>query len=278
MTQVRKSMLCPRCGKLISVNAESCIHCGMKNPGALRRVPFLQNALSGKISYVSGIVTACIVLYVLAILRDPRAIFQATGFFNFLSPSGQALYDLGMTGAQAVRAGRWWTVITAIYLHGGILHIVFNLLWIRQLGPEVESLYGSSRFFLIFTISGIIGFLASNLFNIAFTIGASGSIFGLLGAVVYYGRHRGGTYGTLIYRQTIQWVIILFVLGFLMSFVNNAAHAGGFIGGYVSAMLLGYREHSQESLLHRRLALASLTLTILAFGMVAFTLLAGAPG
>jgi rhomboid protease GluP len=100
-----------------------------------------------------------------------------------------------MTGSYAMARGRFWTLITAIYLHGSLLHIVFNLLWIRQLGPAVEELFGTSRLILIFTFSGVAGFIISNLVGIQFTIGASGSIFGLLGALIYYGRHCGGVFG-----------------------------------------------------------------------------------
>ncbi len=262
------SMLCPNCGKLISVNADVCIHCGKKNPGAWQSVPFVQKILFGKLSYVDGIIRFCIFLYIVAILLDPRALFNFRNILQIFSPSGTALYLLGMTGSSIMAQGRWWTLITAIYLHGGILHILFNLLWIHQLGPVVEELFGEARFFLIFTISGVVGFLVSNFFGIPYTIGASGSIFGLLGAVVYYGRHRGGTFGVQIYKQTIQWVVILFLLGFMMSMVNNWAHAGGFIGGFLSAMALGYKERSPEKLIHRRLALLALILTGICFLMV----------
>ncbi len=267
-----RAILCPNCGKLVSATAEECIHCGMKNPGRWHNVPLMKKLLGGQISYVRGIMIVCIVLYVIALLIDPSALFRVRGIFQLLSPSGLALYLLGMTGSVAIAEGKWWTIITAMYLHGGLLHIFFNLLWIRQLGPVVEELFGSSRFFLIFTLSGMFGFIVSNAFGIRFTIGASGAIFGLLGAVIFYGRHRGGAFGTHIYRQTIQWVVILFLLGFMMDVVNNFAHAGGFVAGYVAAMLLKYQEIQSETLWHRRLALLSLALTAFAFLMVVLSL------
>ena len=93
------------------------------------------------------------------------------------------------------QAGHWWTLLTAIYLHGSVLHILFNVLWIRQLGPAVEQLYGPSRLVVIFTVAGAAGLLASNLLGLPLTIGASGSIFGLLGALVAFGQKRGGAFG-----------------------------------------------------------------------------------
>ncbi len=268
-----KAILCPRCGKLVSANAEACIHCGMKRPGRWRGIPLIQSILGGKLSYVDGIVSAAVILYVVSLLIDPRAIFQIRGIFDILSPSGIVLYLLGMTGSGAMAEGRWWTLFTAIYLHGSLLHILFNVLWIRQLGPVVEDLFGASRFFVIFTAAGVIGFVVSNMFGVAYTIGASGSIFGLLGAVIFYGRHRGGSFGFHIYRQTMQWAVILFLFGFFMSGINNFAHAGGFVGGYLTAMLLGYRELKPETLLHRRMALAALGLTGLSFLIVFLRLL-----
>ncbi|MEE2629189.1 MAG: rhomboid family intramembrane serine protease, partial [Candidatus Latescibacterota bacterium] len=80
---------------------------------------------------------------------------------NFLAPSPDSSFKVGMTGAYPVFGfGRWWTLITAIYLHGSLLHIGFNMMWVRQLGPVVEDLYGPMRLFVIFTVAGFTGFLA----------------------------------------------------------------------------------------------------------------------
>src|SRR5262245_64126442 len=99
---------------------------------------------------------------------------------------------------------------------------------------------------VIFTAGGVLGFIASNVAHVAFSVGASGAIFGLLGALVSYGRTRGGAFGVAIMRQYGHWALILFVLGFLMPGVNNMAHAGGFVGGYLAGALLGSRERRPE--------------------------------
>lgn len=265
------SMLCPDCGQLISVNAEECIHCGRKNPGMWGMTPVLRNLL-GRFGFTETVTAFCIVLYVVGILLDPSAMLRPRGLLSFLAPSMRSLYALGMTGAAAMQEGRWWTLITAIYLHGGLLHIFFNLMWIRQLAPIIDDLFGTARLILIFTFAGVLGFIASNFVGIPFTIGASGSIFGLLGAVIYYGHHRGGEFGMSIFRQTGQWALILFFLGFLMTGVNNWAHGGGFIGGYVTARLLGYSERRTESFTMKVLALGTILLTLVAFGLVVWNL------
>jgi rhomboid protease GluP len=153
----------------------------------------------------------------------------------------------GASGAVPVFAyDRWWTVLSASYLHGSILHILFNLLWIRQLAPAVAEMYGPGRMVIIYTAAGAAGFTASSatgmlvflpplLRGASLTVGASAAIFGLLGALVYYGR-RGGS--SLVGGQAWNYAVILFIFGFIMPGVDNYAHAGGFGGGYLAARLL----------------------------------------
>ena len=264
------SIVCPNCGRLVSVTAKQCISCGRRNPGLWGYGPLLQQLL-GDGSMISLVTGACTILYVMGLLIDPSAILRPQGLLGFLSPSMQALDKLGMTGAFAMSEGRWWTLITANYLHGGLLHIFFNMMWLRQLGVMVEHFYGSARSFVIFTVAGVVGFWASDLVNIPFTVGASGSIFGLLGALIYYGRRRGGTFGAAVYRQVGTWTLVLFAFGFLMPAVNNIAHAGGFIGGLSAAMVLGFHEIRRESSVHRLTAIATGLLTLASFGLALYT-------
>jgi rhomboid protease GluP len=138
-------------------------------------------------------------------------------------------------------------------------------MWIRQLGPAVQDIYGPARLVIIFSIAGVVGFVASNLLGHPFTIGASGSIFGLLGAIVAFGHKRGGTYGASVLKQYGQWALILFVLGFLMPGVNNTAHAGGFVGGFVSGLALSLAERRGESQVDYVLAGACIVATIVGY-------------
>ena len=213
------------------------------------------------------ITVACVVLYVLSLVIDPAGAMRPRGPFEMFSPSGAALRRLGMTGIGAWMNGEWWTLVTSIYLHGGVLHILFNVLWIRQLGPAVEELYGPARFFVIFTISGVAGCIVSDVIGVSFTLGASGSIFGLLGAMVAFGRRRGGAFGAMMLRQYGQWALLLFVLGFFMSGVNNLAHAGGFLGGLAAGLVLSLAERRAETTVDHLLAACILVATIVAFGL-----------
>jgi rhomboid protease GluP len=265
------SILCPNCGQIISVNAEKCIHCGRRNPGLWGFAPLLQGLL-GRFGFAEMVSIVCVIFYAISLLFSPSVNLRSSSFFTFLEPHPVILSLLGATSRFTVFSGQWWTLITAIYLHGNLLHILFNVMWIRQLAPEVEEYFGIARLILIFTIAGIAGFVFAILFSPYGAIGASGSIFGLFGAIVYYGRHRGGSFGMTVYRQTAIWAALLFFMGLSSPRVSNWGHAGGFIGGYLAAMLLGYTEKRPESFTMRLWAMGAVGLTILAFGMVAWNI------
>jgi len=225
-------------------------------------------------NFTNAVTAACVGLYILSLVFDPMAALRPRGLFDLFSPTLPALDALGMTGSIAWAQGRWWTLLTAIYLHGGLLHILFNILWIRQLGPAVEEIYGPSRLVVIFTLSGIAGFVVSNSLGVPFTIGASGSIFGLLGAIVAFGRARGGAFGRMVLQQYGQWALVLFILGFFMAGVNNWAHAGGFVGGFLSGLALEIAERRAETALDWLLASAAMVLTVAGFALALWTALA----
>jgi rhomboid protease GluP len=265
------SMVCPNCGRLISVNASSCMHCGRKNPGLWGYGP----ALSRWLAHINGLVpiltAVCVVLFVLSVLLELITSSRPQILSSIWALSTENLYRLGLTGRFAIRQGHWWTLLTAVYLHGGILHILFNLMWLRQLGYMVEELFGTYRAFIIFSMAGITGFVFSVFMGSMFTLGSSGAVFGMLGALIYYGRKRGGYFGAAIFRQVGSWAIMAFIFGFLFPNIDNWAHFGGFIGGYLSAMFLGYREIRAEKAVDRYSAFLLLLLTVIAFVMVAIT-------
>ena len=242
-------MVCPRCERLVGVNEQKCPHCGAWQPSMFGYGPALQRAFGGQFDLTNAITVVCAVLYVVSLLLDPRAIFQMNGIFDFLSPSSRALLQLGMTGGIGWAAGQFWTLCTATFLHGSILHILFNMAIMRQYLPNLVQLYGTPRAFVIYMMGGIGGFLVSNVVTGHSTIGASGAIFGLLGALIAYGRRTHQTYVT---NQLWMSAAMMFVMGFLMgSNVNNWAHAGGFAAGFGTAELMpdGHRREGMGLLL-----------------------------
>ena len=267
MRQAQGSVVCAQCNQLVGINEETCPFCGAWRPGLFGWAPFLRTLFGVRLDLITLIVGAVVTLYALALLLEPEAIMNSSGLLSILSPGGRALYQLGMTGGVAWQLGWWWTLLTATYLHGGLLHIVFNVMWIRNLGPVAADAYGPARTFVLFNTAGAGGFLVSNVMSGAPTIGASGAIFGLLAALIVYGRKRGAS---MLTQQLWQWAIILGIFGFVMPSVNNWAHGGGFAGGWVAAHLMGFSDEHRESTGVLLASLALIALTAIGFGLSFF--------
>ena len=218
MRRTEGSLVCARCGKLVGINEPTCPYCGAWRPGLFGFAPALQRIVGRQLDLVALILMTCITLYAVSLLLEPEAVFSGSGFLSFLSPGTRALYQLGMTGGVAWDLGWWWTLLTANYLHGGLLHIFFNMMWVRNLAPAATDVYGPARTFVLFNISGVTGFYLSNVMTGAPTIGASAGIFGLLAALIVYGQKRGSS---MMSAQLWQWALILGLLGFIMPGVNN---------------------------------------------------------
>jgi rhomboid protease GluP len=258
----KKSMLCPNCRRLISNDEPACPYCGMARPGALWKRTFAGVISLRRFDPVMTILTANVAFFILSILINPTALGLSANPLTFLSPSGESLFLLGATGTiPIVTYGRWWTLISASFLHGGILHIFFNLMALRQLAPFVLDAFGLYRFAILYVWTGIAGFFLSYLAGIPFTIGASAPLCGLIGAILYYGKSRGGFYGEAIYRQAMGWVVGLVLFGLLLPGINNWAHGGGIVSGLLIAFLTGYNERKAETWIHRILGTGSILVT-----------------
>jgi rhomboid protease GluP len=192
------------------------------------------------------------------------------GSGSFFSPGQTSLMLLGATGTYPIdHFGRFWTVVSANYLHGGIIHLIFNLMALKQIAPRTSSEYGTSRMFTIYSLGGVIGYVISYFAGIPFTIGASAAVCSLIGALLYYGKSRGGAYGSSVYREVSGWVISLFLFGLIFPGINNWAHGGGIIGGIVIGALIGYNERRRENNFDHALALLCGLTTIGVLGWAA---------
>lgn len=247
------STLCPSCGKLVGVNDEVCLNCGRKRPGMWGLTSVLRS-LGKDMGFVQAVIVGTAFLYVAMLVVNPEGI-RMGGLFSIGAPSGESLFRFGAAGAVPVFGlHRWWTLLSAGWLHGGLLHIGFNLYWIRLLAPETAELYGAGRMVIVYTLSSIVGFLLSSTMGILhllgllprflsgaeLTVGASAPILGLLGALVYYGRRVGSS---LVGRQAWFYAIFMIALGFLPGGrTDNWAHLGGFAGGYLAGMLVDPRK------------------------------------
>ncbi len=241
-------MLCTSCGVLVGVNDDRCYNCNRRNPGLWGFAPALRS-LGSDLGFVPFVIGTCVTVYLLTAIATMR-MGQSLGGGNPLalfSPSNVALFFFGASGAVPVfQYGRWWTVLSAAWLHAGILHILFNMMAVRQLAPMTTDLYGPGRMVIIYTAGAVVGFSLSSfagaylpgilfLRGSSFTVGASASIAGLIGALLAYG-HRTGS--SAARSQAMSYILMLAFYGFLLSGIDNYAHAGGLAGGYFAARFL----------------------------------------
>jgi rhomboid protease GluP len=261
-TQRRQSILCPNCRKLVSAGEARCPYCGISRPGSGWKRVFSSRILRGTDRFVAWIIYANVGMYLLSLVLRPSAIHITLSPFAMLSPSSESLFLLGATGTIPVfQAGRWWTLISAGYLHGSLLHIVFNMLAFRFLASIVQEEYGTYRMFAVFALGGLIGYVVSLFAGVRLTIGASASVCGLMGAVLYYGRSRGGIHGQALYKQVGGWALGIFLFGLLVPGINNWAHGGGILAGIGLGAFLGYHEKIRENLFHKVLGLGCVAVT-----------------
>jgi len=266
------SLVCPSCGTLVGVNDERCYTCGRWKPGLWGFGPLLTK-LGRDSGFTPFVMGACIVMYIVTLLADTSAI-RMGGLLNLLSPSIESLFLFGASGPVPVFGyGRWWTVLTAGWLHGSLIHIVFNLMSLRNVSDPVAEFYGANRMVIIYTLAGVSGFAASTLAGAylghlpyiggaQFTVGASASICGLIGSLFYYGK-RAGSRG--VSDQAKQWMIMIVVFGFIMRGIDNWAHVGGFAGGYLCSKLLDPLK--PERMDHFLGAIACIVLTAIAIAI-----------
>ncbi|GFO68869.1 rhomboid family intramembrane serine protease [Geomonas limicola] len=272
----QRSLPCPHCGALIDARENSCPWCGTRRPGIWARLTGRGTRGDNGDWQINAIIAANVVYFLLSLLISGHGSLDGNPL-NFLSPDQRSLMLLGATGSVPVFAyGRFWTLISASYLHGGLLHIFFNMMALRQIGPWVSAEFGPNRMFAIYTLSGVVGYIASCLAGVSVTIGASAAVCGLIGALFYFGKARGGSYGAAVSREVSGWLISLVLFGLVMPGINNWGHGGGVVGGVVLARLLGFRAQKRDTSGHRIIALACAVLTVFALSwgcLLAYTVL-----
>lgn len=227
--------ICPACGALVGIHATKCHECGTN-------LRFSAAALGKKFSGLFGdtvapVTTAMLVANMLMFGVSWMALAaegKGAGMAILWGVGGEATFRLGMSipWPYLVETHEWWRVVTAMFLHGGLIHIGFNMMALMQLGPPLEELYGSGRYFFLYVISGAFGFVAS-AFTDHFSLGASGAVLGLIGALLAVTSKRGGAYMRELRSRLISNLVILFAIGFFFRIIDNYAHGGGLLVGFV---------------------------------------------
>ncbi len=275
------AVLCGACRRLVSRSARVCPHCGARMPALLGANGPLQRAfrdLDMTALLINISISAYLVSLMATFATEPQALFEPRDWFSIGAPGRKATFLLGETSGPSLFAGRAWTLLNASYLHYGILHIGFNLMWLRQLGQLAQGLLGPARLFVLFTVSGLGGFLLSDLVSGAPTAGASCGLFGLMGALVVFGRRRGGVQGRALFEGALRWAVMGTLYSFMLGGVNHLGHGGGFVAGALAALAMPKHEGQHESRGVQLLALALAGLTALSMGTGLISALLGARG
>jgi rhomboid protease GluP len=230
--------LCPACGSLVGISATRCHECGTSLTFSLaaitRKLPIVSNLESPVSTVLLGLNFFLFAIQLMFTIQAGTA-----GGMNILwRLDGISSYRLGACYGESVFLDhQWWRLITAMFLHGGLIHIGFNMMTLMQFGPAVEELYGSPRFLFLYTITGAVGFFFSALRG-HFSLGASGALLGIIGAVLAVTTKRGGAYMRDLRTRLISSLVFLFALGIFGGIgIDNWAHGGGLAAGFLLGKL-----------------------------------------
>jgi rhomboid protease GluP len=268
--------MCPNCRAFITTDDKVCPYCELKlGPRVIdRRSP--ADALGGLIPHgnfttmlIMLVNTGLYVATVLYAMRNSRG-----GGFS-LDLDAQTLVDFGAKyfGQQEYQ-GQWWRLVTAGFLHGGLMHILMNMWGLFYVGLQVDEIYGTSRYIVFYLVTSAGGFLASAWWSPDVpSIGASAGIFGLIGAMIALGVRDRSAYGAMIRSMYTRWALYGLAFGILpsligISFMDNAAHLGGITTGFAVAYVAGTPRTAQPAVETAWRVAAGITLAITAYCFV----------
>lgn len=181
-----------------------------------------------------------IITYALIIINVIIYVISLVGLLN--------INDFSMS-YTAIRAGEWWRIITAAFFHNGAIHLFCNMYSLYIIGTQLETVLGKIKFSSVYLISAIVASLFSAVLHgvgVA-SVGASGAIFGLMGAMLYFGYHYRLYLGSVMTSQIMPIILLNIFIGFMIPGVDNFAHLGGLIGGLFTAMIVGVKGKSDKS-------------------------------
>ncbi len=197
---------------------------------------------------VRFLITANVVMFATAIFILPGTVDTSLNPMQFLAPDYRVLFKLGASGTgPVIWEHRWWSLITANYLHGSLLHLLINVSALRSVGKITINIFKPSRFFLIYFLGGVTSMAASSLAGITLTLGASGAICALIGAMSYddWRTHKDNL--KMRIASVGVWVLFLLLIGFTLPNVNNWAHGVGYASGFFFGFCFWPREFKQRA-------------------------------
>jgi rhomboid protease GluP len=239
MRSVEKRRMCPNCRAFITTDDRVCPYCDFK----LGQSAAARHRDSGPIAGFipqAGFTTFVILLINLGLYAATVIVSRNTyGAENaVIDVDGRALVMFGGKYVPYIMAGQWWRLVTAGFLHGGLLHILMNSWVLFSVGAQTEETYGTARYLVLYFVATVGGFLASTYFSNSLSVGASAGLFGLIGAMIAAGVRSKTAMGSAIRAQYTQWVIYMVIIGFLISGIDTAAHLGGLAAGFGIAWIM----------------------------------------
>jgi membrane associated rhomboid family serine protease len=278
--------LCPACGTLVGATATKCHQCGASLTfGMAAASRSLSRLLPTTSPATYGILTLSCVMYGVSLLATIRTTgFQAPaggGFSALMSLgaiSGKVLQEFGASLPLPYNLSQPWRLVMAVFLHGSLLHIAFNMWVLMDFGPQVEEMYGSARYLFIYVATGVGGYVLSSLF-FHFAIGGSGAILGLCGVIIAVTAGSRSIGHQMLRAQVVRLLIYIVVIAILpiglFGNIDNLAHLGGFLSGFALGKIMVDRAPSSPEEWKRANLLGWATaLTIAAsLGMAAFGVL-----
>jgi rhomboid protease GluP len=227
----RRPQLCPACGALVGISATRCHECGTNlRFGLAAWSKGLSEFFGGHAPVTTGLLIANVVMFAAELMGTIHA-GKLGGLSILWSMDPDTVYRLGSSnGGSVLVLHEWYRLVTAMFLHIGLIHIGFNMMVLLDIGPVVEELYGSARYLFIYILTGVVGFAMSMFFHPA--VGASGALMGLLGVLIAVTGKRGNIEAKALRSRLISWVISVFALGFFIG-ADNVAHFGGLATGFI---------------------------------------------
>jgi rhomboid protease GluP len=188
-----------------------------------------QNKVSRKKYYITyGLIAINVLVYILTAYLSQ----------NFINSDSNVLVFLGAKYNKLINEGEYYRLVSAMFLHGGIVHLGFNMYALYSIGPMIEKLYGKVNYLLIYFISGVLSSLFSYFFSQGISVGASGAIFGLLGTAFVFAFKMRNNIGKDFLRSIVSVIITNIIIGFTIPNIDNFAHLGGLIGGLLASVVI----------------------------------------
>lgn len=275
-----RPQICPSCRALVGVGATRCHQCGanlrFSLAAASRSLGGLMPAQSPATYSILGLSCLFFVISLLATIRLTGFTSNGggglSGLFNFGAISGGVLERFGASLPLPYNLAQPWRFVMAIFLHGSILHIFFNMWVLMDIGPQIEELYGSARYLFIYVVTGVGGYVVSSTTG-HMSVGGSGALLGLIGILLAVTISRKTAGMQMLRNQVIRWLIYIAIWGLLFPGIDNYAHVGGLVSGFLLGKIMADRPPASPEEQKRAYALGWVAALIVAasIGLMIFS-------